>query len=49
MQAITFIMTILPNESYPVPDVLGCMSHAQRKHNPGLRTDACHTWGKLSR
>lgn len=42
-------MSILPNESYPVPDVLWCMTHAQRKHDSGLWADPCHTWGKLSR
>lgn len=42
-------VTFLPNQSYPVSDVLWCMTHPQRKHDPGLRANRCHTWGKLSR
>lgn len=39
----------LPNESYPVSDIFWRMTYAQRKHDPGLWADPCHTWGKLSR
>ncbi len=42
-------MTILPDESYPVPDVLRCVTHAQGKHDPRFRADPCHTWRELPR
>lgn len=43
-----FIPTFLPNESHPMSDVLGCVTHAQREHDPTLRADPRHTQRKLS-
>lgn len=45
---VPFSPTFLPNECYPMSDVLRCMTHAQGEHDPTLWADSRHAWRKLS-
>lgn len=45
--AAASIKTVLPDEGDAVPDVLGCVAHAQGEHDPRFGSDPGHARGQL--